>query len=164
MAQRYEVTNLTRGPKGFHEVGKAEPTIIGRGATETLVVEGDIERILHAMADKNPPQVELNDLGPAEGKKASAPPAKPAATDPKKPAETPPAPPPGPDANAKPGEYQPSMDFENLEDDQLRGFLKAAEVNVHPATGRPKLIAKALETDRKQWDEAQKPKPESEAI
>lgn len=151
MAQKYEVTNLTRGPKGFHEVGKATPTIIARGATETLVVEGDIERLLHRMADKTPPQVELVDLGPVEDKKAPAPAAKPVSPAPK------PAPRPAPTPPAE-GEYAPSMDFEALDEEQLRGFLKTAEVNFHPATGKPKLVAKALEADRAAWDEAQKAK------
>lgn len=151
MAQKYDVTNLTRGPRGFHEVGKSEPTVIARGQTLPLVVEGDIEKLLHRMADKTPPQVEIVDRGPADEAKAPAPTKKTVAA----------AAPPAPAANEppKPGEYAPTLEFDKMDADQLRAYLTVEQVNFHPATGQPKLLAKALEHDRAQWDEAQKKKP-----
>lgn len=186
MARRYEVTNLALGPRGFVEVGKSRPTILARGQTEVLEVAGDTEKLLLRMRDKKPPQVEATDLGAV---KAEAPAAASAAA----PAPAPrPAENPVPtgrregesleDAQARfdalPDEqkardfpdgrpvaqYEPSMDFDALEDEQLRAFLKDAEVNFHPATGHKKLVEKALEADRAQWDEAQKAKPGAEAI
>lgn len=177
MARKYEITNLRSGPFGFHEVGKAKPTMLGRGQTEVLTLEGGIEKLALSMAEKR--EIELADLGPVEpldhdgdGRKGGTAPAAPAPG-----GTTEPAPKPEPtlaerqaaydkavadgsetlatdfpDGRPEAG-YEPSLDFETLDEDALRAFLKTAEVQFHPATGKPKLVAKALEADRAAWDE-----------
>lgn len=175
MARKYEITNLRSGPFGFHEVGKSKPTMLARGQTEVLTLDGGIEQLALRMAEKK--EIELADLGAAEGKKAPAPAAAPKPT----PKPTP-APAGGeptatlaerqaaydkalaespetvardfPDGRPEAG-YEPSLDFEALDEDALRAFLKTAEVQFHPATGKTKLVAKALEADRAAWDEQQ---------
>lgn len=235
MARKYEVTNLAKGPRGFHTVDRGE-VIIGRHETEVITVEGGVEKLLLAMVESR--EVEANDLGAAgatdhdkDGKKGGAKAPLPAPGDdaaaklkaerdradaaearandleaekgrlegqvealraevsrltteatgapaaPAAPGETEPgtggtdgAAGPAADAatieNAAPAEYAPSLDFESLDEEQLRGFLKAAEVTFHPQTGKPKLVEKALAADRAQWDEAQaalKPAPAPDA-
>lgn len=246
MARKYEVTNLSRGPRGFHTIDRGE-VVIPRHASEVITVSGNTEEMLLAMGRKG--EVEVSDLGAVDaldhdgdGKKGGAAPAlKPAVetvtlgadtkgvqealAEAKKAVETETARADkaeaelaalkepkrytvgpllaallddagienfadlqpvleaieealqpvegvsdassggtdgadGPAAetveNAGPAEYAPSMDFAKLNDDQLRAFLKAAEVTVHPQTKTPKLVEKALAADRAQWDEAQK--------
>lgn len=66
MGRRVSVTNLALGPRGWPEIGKAQPTILKRGQTETLEVPDNIFQTLQRMASGDKPEIELEDLGEVE--------------------------------------------------------------------------------------------------
>lgn len=150
MPTRYEVTNLDIRPLGFPEAGKAKETVIPRGATKVLTVESSIGNLLEQMAKprgEKRPQIELSNLGDVAaldhdgdkkigGGRAATPKPAPGTT------PTPPA--------AENG----GLDFDKLEDDQLRAYLAGNDVQFHPNTGRTKLLAKAKEFEANAAKEA----------
>lgn len=159
MARKLEVTNQTQGPKGFPEVGSAKPTIIPRGETAVLVVNGGTADLIMRAQEQFGERFTVVDHGEVEddregGAHWSTVQGKPEALTGKDGADAADKSAPAADG-PKEGEYAPSLDFEALDEDQLRAYLKSKEVAFHPATGKPKLVAKALEADRAEWDEAQ---------
>lgn len=151
MATRYEITNISTRPLGFPEVGKSKTTEVGRGETAVLTVHASIGRLIEKMGDKpiggGRAQLEVSNLGEVAdldhdgdgrmggGRKKTVETSAPA---PKPAAPPPPAPKPADGAND-------GLDFDSLEDDQLRAYLAGNEVKFHPNTGRVKLLEKAKE-------------------
>lgn len=80
MGRRLEITNISKSPLGYNELGKAKPTMIQPFETEVLDLDDATANLIEAMANSDAPRVEMVDKGeieagaekPAREKPASA--------------------------------------------------------------------------------------------
>lgn len=88
MGEHYEVTNTSRGPRGFHEVDKTRPTLVAVGETKVLHLEegevANLERMIKAghaeatktdgsvLAYRDPPPAPVSQIVSAEDERRSA--------------------------------------------------------------------------------------------
>lgn len=156
MGTRFEITNISQGPKGFPEIGKSRETVIARGDTKVLTVAPSIADLIRRMAKPKEGQrradLEISDLGPVDALDHDGDDRKGGTRQPTTPA---PAPAPAPAGTG-------GLDFDSLQDDQLRSYLASLDVKFHPNTGREKLLAKAKEAE-KAAEAAQTPSPAAPA-
>lgn len=66
MGRRLEVTNISKSPLGYIELGKRKPTMVIPGASEVLDLDDDTAALIQRMADGDAPKVEVVDQGEVE--------------------------------------------------------------------------------------------------
>lgn len=73
MGRRLEITNISKSPLGYNELGKSKPTMIQPFETEVLDLDDATANLIEAMANSDAPKVEMVDKGQIEAGAAKPP-------------------------------------------------------------------------------------------